>query len=147
MRTKYTLFSLLVLLLLPILSIPVNAAIDGSVDYTEVVVGGRVSVTWTGLTDGTAYSVEVAGETAANFTAAGTRHKHSVIIESEGSNAIILYNSSYVAQKTLYVTGSDASGFFPETLFFAIFAIVMMVVILVAIVVGVLAWLKGGIKF
>lgn len=147
MKTKLVLISMLCLLAFSAFAVsPSLAAVSGSLSSDEVVVGGRVTATWTGLTDGSVYSVEIDGVTEANFTASGTRHEHSILISTEGVNTITLYLAQ-VSQKVLYCTGVSMEGYFPKDLIMGVFGVIVVALIIVAIVVGLLKWLKGGIKF
>lgn len=120
-----------------------TATISGSADNQEVMVGGVVYVTWTGLTKDAVYSVTVGGVTCSNFTAPSTSYSHTVTIPSEGANSIILYNSSYSAQKTLLVYGKPLASFIPEPLINALVVLVIGIVILLGIAAMIIGIVKG----
>ena len=129
-------------------AMPAAGAVSGELSTQEVVLGGRTNVKYKGLTKGTSYSIEVAGETASNFTATGTTFEKSLLILNTGSNAIVLYESdTHTAKVTLYCYGVEAQDYFGKDLFMGVFQLAIMATILVAIVVGIWIWIGGGIKF
>lgn len=120
-----------------------TATVGGSADNQEVITGGLVYVTWTGLTKDSVYSVTINDVTCSNFTAPGTSYSHTVNIPEDGANTIVLYNSTYASQKSLTVYGKALTGFIPEALINAIMVVIIGVVILLGIAGMIIATIKG----
>jgi hypothetical protein len=116
-----------------LIGVTIGLGVGGSADYQEVTTGGSVYVTWTGLTLDSVYSVEIDSVTCKNFTATTTTYAHLVQIPNDGANTIILYNSSMVAQKTLYVYGTSLGSIFPDALLTALVTLVIGILILLGI--------------